>query len=157
MKNLLKISAILTVFLAFWACQDDEEICAEDTTPRLVVQFYDTSTQKVKTLDSVYVSSNFLGTTTYAYAKASKIYIPLSGAAATDKIKLKLKKNDTSADEITINYTPVEKYQSKGCGFGYTYQGVSSTLTTPAPNVQSITQNLTTIDNESEAHLYIYY
>ena len=157
MNTFFKFSIIFSFLLVIFSCQDDKEICAEKATPRLVIDFFDTNTQTKKTLDSVYVSSSFLGSKPYPFGKVSRISIPLSGVTTTETLKLKLTKNATTSDNITIHYTPVERFLSKGCGFGYTYQNVSATLVTPASNVQSISQKLTTINDESQAHLYIYY
>ena len=175
-KNAILLLITLFAF-SFWNCEKDD-ICAETTptTPRVVIEFYDAANPTVlKTVTNLRIEE--VGTTNGVVSNpdlddtnplkflfnSSTVYIPLKTFDDISKFNFKFNYGDASenSDEITFNYTRQEIYVSRACGYktNFTLDATTGALfTTDSDNwIQSITIEQTTISNEDETHIKIYF
>jgi hypothetical protein len=139
-------------------CSNEDDICTSgEATPRIKIKFK-TSDNKLKTLDSIFVSIDF-------GSGAKKI---LSQKFPTDSILLPLRVDDSpftdiyvklaskaaDSSQIRINYSSVSKYVSPACGIKKNYENLNPVLVKPNP-VLKLEQTQTQITNEAKTSLYL--
>ena len=168
-----KIILLLFVALSFSGCEKDD-ICSEDTTPRLILEFYDianpanpinVSGLKVTgyTADDVPLTLP-LGT----FTAQNKIELPLNITTTTTKYSLILNSTSTTLvpneDFLVFNYTHQNIFVSRACGYKTTFDlnttdGVilNDAVIPDLPWIQDINIQTTNIDNENETHIKIYF
>jgi len=151
---------ILSIF-AIQSCQDDD-ICIDAITPRMIISFRDKTTNAELKMDSVNVYR--LNTSTnnweriYFSALKSTIEINLN---VNDETSTQLRvsqfyQNSTSIyDNVSVSYENSDEFLSKACGFKRVYKNVSILLNTNTLFSNS-EQNTTEISDESQTHLYLY-
>lgn len=160
-KNILYL---LGLILIFSSCEKDD-ICLLPTTPKLILRFYDnanpssfksverfSAVAESKGIDSLFVSRNL-----------DSIAIPLNVNATKTVYTLKTNtvsgnKADNKFEKITINYTTEDVFVSRSCGFKTIFKNV--TITSDNVWFKSLTLNpttLTTIENETAAHVKIFH
>jgi hypothetical protein len=175
-----KILALLLVALSFSSCEKDD-ICTEETTPRLILEFYDISNNanlknvvdlKVKgedAADFIVFNASLLDTNPERYIfNGNKIALPLKIDGTSTKYSLILNSKSTTAsneDFLQINYTPQNVFVSRACGFKTIFE------LSPVPNgvirtdaatpdtfwIQDMNIVTTTIQTENETHIKIYF
>jgi hypothetical protein len=164
-----KIFALLLLTLLFSGCEKDD-ICTEDTTPRLVIAFYDISNPaNIKNVVNLKVK----GTGAVddldldVFNAESKIKLPLN--PTTNSVKYSLIMNSTSTtlaneDFLEFNYTTQTVYVSRACGYKTIYQlndldgVVQSNAATPDVSwIQNLTIQTNAITSENEIHIKIYF
>ncbi|TBX67569.1 hypothetical protein EZL74_09880 [Flavobacterium silvisoli] len=164
-----KILLVLLIAFSFSACEKDD-ICTEETTPRLILEFYDISnpanTKNVVSL-KVKGSGAFDDLDLGVFSGESKIKLPLNPTATTTKYSLILNSaNTTLANEdfIEFNYTTQTVYVSRACGYKTTYQlnnqdGVvqSNAASPDVPWIQNLTIQTNSITTENETHIKVYF
>jgi hypothetical protein len=165
-----KIFFLLVVMLSLSSCEKDD-VCTEDTTPRLIVEFYDISNPG--TLKNV-VSLKVTGDGSYnnldlgTYNGVSKIKLPLNPSTTSTVYHFILNSASTSSspneDIVVFNYTANTAYVSRACGFRTIYElnnpyGVVYTDATTPDTVwiQNLTVETTSITTENETHSKIYF
>ncbi len=158
-KNILYI--LLFAFV-FSACEKDD-ICLLPTTPKLILRFYDTADPtEFKSVERLSVWAKEKDTlSSYISVTLDSIVIPLNPNTSQTIYNLKrniVDGNDTTNEynQLTINYTTEEIFVSRSCGFKTIYNNV--TIVSDTGWIQSFTPTtLTTIDNETKAHVKIYH
>ena len=153
-----KVVFFLTLILLLFSCSSEDDICTNgDASPRLKMKFKTSETNKLKTLDSIFVSVDF-GTGAKSVLKqrfpTDSILIPLrvDDAPYTD-IYVKLGSTSDSS-KIRINYTTKSQYVSPACGIKKTYENVNPVLEKASPVLKlEPTQNQ--ITNEAKTSLYL--
>ncbi|MFV0237104.1 MAG: DUF6452 family protein [Flavobacteriales bacterium] len=156
------IVTVLCTFLFMYSCEDDEEICEEGTTARLVIRFYDGATGQATKKSGVFSTSEFSDIT---FSSQDSIQIPLSLKNSMDTLFYKASVDAQEIDTITLSFTRTEEYVSKGCGFKVNYTEVNAALGATSKilkkwewNPKLIdTNNEITITDEAEAHMFIYF
>jgi len=157
-KNILYI--FLFAFI-FSACEKDD-ICLSPTTPKLILRFYDTTDQTaIKSVPNLSIWAEGKDTlTTFKNVSLDSVYLPLNTNTSQTVYNFKTSETGNIADnkynKITINYTTEELFVSRSCGL----KSIFNTVTITSDNgwFQSFTPNsLTTIDNETSAHVKIYH
>jgi len=165
-----KILLLLLVTLSLSSCEKDD-VCTEDTTPRLIVNFYDISNPA--TLKNV-VSLKVKGDGAYnnldlgTFNGVSTIKLPLNPSTTSTLYHFTLNSASTSSspneDIIVFNYAAKTAYVSRACGFRTIFE-----LTNPygvvysdatAPDtfwIQNLTVETTSITTENETHVKIYF
>ena len=143
-------------------CEKDD-ICLLPTTPKLVLRFYDTTNQTtLKSVERLSVWADGKDTlSTYKSVTLDSIAIPLN--VNTTQTIYHFKTNSVDGNKannvintFTINYTTTEEYVSRSCGFKTIFNNV--TISSNNGWVQSFTPNsLTTINNETSAHVKIFH
>lgn len=157
-KNILYL--FLFAFI-FNACEKDD-ICLSPTTPKLILRFYDASdpsTLKAPTNLSIWAEGKDT-LATFKNVSLDSIYLPLNTNTSQTVYNFKTSTTGNIADNVynkfTINYTTEEIFVSRSCGLKSIFNTV--TITSDTGWFQSFTPNsITTIDNETSAHVKIYH
>lgn len=167
MKKYSLIALMVLFSVSFWNCEKDD-LCAEatPTTPRVVIEFYDTANPTtLKNVTNLGIIA--LGFTEgLSFNGVSKIVAPLK--TSDDVTILNFIQNGSdeddmndNSDQIIFNYTRKDIYISRACGYKtiFTLNDVNGVeLQTDTDNwIQSITVENTSIDNENETHVKIYF
>ncbi len=153
---------IVLIILGMISCEDDSEICGEGATARLVIKFYDETTNEVRAQSGVFSTTEF---NDYSFSSQDLIQIPLSFRNGVDTLFYKTSTNATEVDTIALTFTRTEKYVSKGCGFKIEYTNLNATLGEPSENVKKLEFNPNLINennqidiiDETEAHMFVYF
>ncbi|MBC7524236.1 MAG: hypothetical protein H7239_07345 [Flavobacterium sp.] len=164
----MKKIVLLLVLFSLLGCEKDD-ICdpTTSTTPRLVIEFYDNNvvpSQTLKPVTKLLVGGFGLQ---YAYAQytgVSKIKIPLKIESNETKYNFILNPGDTAnenSDLLTFNYDKNKIFVSRACGYKVNFNLTNSNstiLTNDLSNwIKAISITKSTIDNENETHIKIYY
>lgn len=158
---------LLCLVLAFSGCEKDD-ICVDETTPQLVIEFYDISNPSVlKNVVNLKVTGDGMTEALDTFNGVSKISLPLKTNEDTTKYHLLLNSTSSTAaneDVLEFNYTRENVYVSRACGFKTVFElnnlnGFILTDTTVADQLWIQDTNLQTnsIDTENEVHLKIYF
>ncbi|MGV3459479.1 MAG: DUF6452 family protein [Flavobacterium sp.] len=175
MRKALALTAILVAGSFYLSCEKDD-ICAEgtQTTPSLVLEFYNkdntTTLQNVTDLQVKAVGQeNPLPQNGVLFATTNKVVLPLRTNEDVTVYELTFRSQATdgtkNTDILTIDYTRNETYVSRACGYKTTF-----TLTPPSPITDMLTAGTdvtrwtnsisvenTSIENENETHVKIYF
>ena len=177
-----KILVLLLILITFAGCEKDD-ICdaSENTTPSLVIEFYDsafpTIQRNVVNLKAVAVGQTdgivfntalpVSDPTRYLF-NGNKVKLPLKSDTTTTQYNLTINFGNANPafvnnDKLTINYTTNSVYVSRACGYAtnFTLSGTTPLTVTDAPNltnlwINSITILTSTINNENETHVKIF-
>jgi hypothetical protein len=162
-----KLFLLLLITLFFSGCEKDD-ICDETTatTPKVVIEFYDTAipTTPKNVVNLGVIAPGF--TDGFEFTDVSKIKVPLK--TFQDSSVLYFIQNgsaeptsDDNQDEVTFNYTRKNVYVSRACGYKtlYTLNTVNPVVVTSDGNnwIQSVTVSQPNIENENETHVKIYF
>ena len=173
-----KIFLVLLVAFSFSSCEKDD-ICdaATSTTPRLVIEFYDSliATPTLKNLtnlkavaagmsDGVVFNSTLSVTNPLRYlTNTSKIYLSLDPSATTTTYTLTNNFGDTTAnaDVLTFNYTKKEVYVSRACGLKYLFNLTNTNTNILTPDTDNWIKNIIIVkpnlETENEVHIKIFF
>ncbi|MFD1315450.1 DUF6452 family protein [Namhaeicola litoreus] len=158
---------LLALACLFFSCENDD-ICVEPNTPRLIIRFYDIDNPeskkavpflgiKVDGQEDFYVDSGIS-------QSPDSVVVPLEVVKDLTTIKLikfgtdALEENDEE-DEIELSYGRDEEFVSQSCGFRIIYTNVKSSNSannTWVKQVEPISDSLNIID-ESKHHIKIYH
>jgi Family of unknown function (DUF6452) len=149
------------------SCEKDD-ICDANTptTPKLVIDFYDATTNTAKNVTNltIYEFGNTAALTTFD--NVSEIKIPLKTTANSVKYRFILNNTTpttaiTNEDILEFNYTRENVFVSRACGYKTIYKlnAGTPTKTDPlaVPNywIQTLAVQTTSINNENEIHIKI--
>ena len=175
-----KIVLLLLLTITFYSCEKDD-ICAEETTPRLVLEFYDISNPsnlknvvnlKVKAIgaeDFIVFNSSLLETDSNRYLfNGNKLELPLDITQDITNYSLTLNSNNLTfinQDLLQFNYTRQNVFVSRACGYKTIFElnatpnGVIKTdaATPDGFWIQDINIVTTNIETENETHIKIYF
>ncbi|MGM0635670.1 MAG: DUF6452 family protein [Bacteroidota bacterium] len=165
MKRLKLIVFSVCLVSLFIACERDD-ICPESTpvTPQLIVEFYDFNnpTEEKPVQDLAYFpvgeeDTIFAGST-------AQISIPLRTNENNTRVQLIKNSQDPdnfNPDDLRFDYARTSVYINRACGYKVDFFDFESTrITDQAPETNWILNTSveqSTIENENEAHLYIYH
>ena len=162
-----KLLLLLLVTLFFSGCEKDD-ICdaATPTTPKVVIEFYESANPTVlkNVVNLGVIAPGF--TNGIGFTNISKITVPLK--TFQDASVLNFIQNgsadptsDDNSDEVTFNYTRKIEYVSRACGYKtlYTLDATNPIIVTADGNnwIQSATVSQPNIENENETHVKIYF
>ena len=174
------IAALLLVSFFFASCEKDD-ICdpSTETTPRLVIQFFDKNnislTRAVSNLKLVGEGMEIGVSDSQGRQVWSDtiVYVPLRVNENSTKYKLILNADDGDilndlTDVLEINYTRDDIYISRACGFKTEFNLFGDPLKSPfvlnnTPNavtgnwINNIQVIQSTINDENEAHINIFF
>ncbi|MEZ7500323.1 DUF6452 family protein [Flavobacterium sp. Arc3] len=173
MKKIILL--IFAIAFSFSSCEKDD-ICDADTvtTPRLVISFYDITNSSVlkEVTDLTIIGEGMTEGITYdssTLINGSTVSIPLKTDADATSFSFILNYGNTDAsvvnqDELKFNYSRENIYVSRACGFKtvYTLDPTTPYVHTDAAVadekwIEYIAVKNSTIDNENEIHLEIYF
>ncbi|VXB02140.1 conserved exported hypothetical protein [Flavobacterium sp. 9AF] len=176
MKKLSLILLVLVTIFSFWNCEKDD-ICAETTptTPRVVLEFYDiTDPTTLKSVTDLVIEETTTNTKLVANTSlptdntnrylfnANKIYLPLQTTVNTSVFNFTLNQGGANEkiDVLTFSYDRSEIFVSRACGYKTNFEITNpNQLIGPLPAnwIQAINVQKTTIDNENEVHIKIFF
>lgn len=154
------ILLLFSCFIGISACEKDDFCIQNPVTPNLVVSFYDkdntSEKKKVKHFSIIAKGKDSLFTNN----QKDSIYIPLNTLATETVYTLKMNATDNlllnnKVATLTIKYTTEEVYVSRSCGYKVIFNDVSLEHTGWINSLS--TSEITTIDNQTKAHVQVYY
>ena len=161
-----KILLLLLIAITFSSCEKDD-ICTEETTPRLILEFYDISNpSNLKTVLNLKIKGVGLTDDLGTYNNVSKVQLPLKIDGTTTKYSLILNSLGTTPNEdfLQFDYTTQNVYVSRACGYKttFTLNSPNGVIKTDAaiPDsfwIQDINIQTTNITTENETHIKIYF
>jgi len=172
MKKIILL--VFVIALSFSGCEKDD-ICDADTvtTPRLVISFYDVNnpSELKEVTDLTIIGEGMTEGVTYESStliNGSTVSIPLKTDADATTFSFILNYGSTTAtlvneDVLKFTYVRENVFVSRACGFKtvYTLDPQTPILTDAAiPDqkwIQYVAVKNSTIDNENETHLEIYF
>lgn len=173
MKKIILL--VLAIAFTFSSCEKDD-ICDANTitTPRLVISFYDINNPSVlKNVSNLkIIGEGMTDGITYkgsTLINGSTVSIPLKTDADATSFRFILNYGNSNAafvneDNLKFNYSRATIFVSRACGFKteYTLDPIRPYLHTDAAVadkkwIQYIAVKNSTIDNENETHLEIYF
>lgn len=165
MKKYIITTLIILLVFALWNCEKDD-ICASEiqTTPKLVIEFYDSANpSKLKNVSYLRVAEPTFENG-YSFNAVNTINIPLRTNQDTSTLNFVLNGSDSDPtndvlDAITFNYSRTETYISRACGYKTTFilketEGLIIPTNNWILNYEIIQYN---INNEDETHVKIYF
>lgn len=162
-----KIIMLLCLVISFSGCEKDD-ICVDEITPQLVVEFYDISNPTVlKNVVNLKVTADGMTDALNTFNGVSKIRLPLKTNEDITRYRLLLNSNSSTAfneDILEFNYTRENVYVSRACGFKTVFELNStngillSDIATPDGLwIQDTNLQTNSIVTENEVHLKIYF
>lgn len=164
-----KLLFIVVFAITFSSCEKDD-ICSDETTPRLVIEFYQIGdlTVKQNVSNLKVIGYEPASADTLDFNGVSKIEIPLNLEATKTKYKFILNSTSTNPllineDLLEFNYTLDKVYVSRACGYKTimelnTTDGVLHSDAPPTNDfwIQEINIENNLITTENEIHIKIY-
>lgn len=173
MKKISVLLICISIFSAFYSCQDD--FCIDPTTPQLTIRFYDKDSVEdyTKTIeiiayvekDSTYIDEDSGNEVTVTYNDTIEDF---NGTSALDSIYLPIDTQSTNvsyvffdsiggtAETLSIDYTTEDIYVSNACGYKSVFRDFTFEHTTD--NWISTSEQLETeIVDQTQAHVKIYH
>ncbi len=150
---------LLLITLLVSSCEKDD-FCIDPITPNMIIRFYDaTNPLETKAVTDLSVNPEGLEDL-YTSTSLDSILIPLD--VTSNQIIYNFS-TGTNIDILTINYEVEEVFVSRSCGFKAIFNNVTITSDTANDWILGFTTSLdntitiTTIENESAAHVQIYH
>ncbi len=155
------------MLFTIWSCEKDE-ICLEETTPLLIVRFYDVDNPdnlkkvinlkvELEGIEGIYENATITALT-------DSIAIPIKTTEDSTKYILTINQEEnveeTNTDSFEINYTREDFFVSRSCGYKTLFYGILPNLYTDNDNwiKELITvKNPQDVLNENETHVKIYH
>lgn len=171
-KTLVLIITFIGILLS---CEKDD-ICSDSNanTPHLIIRFYDISNpSSLKAVNNLKVTG--LGSTEEIGTTTTKDSIVLPLRILENNTLFSLTKDytfnnngtpddpsddieDGSTSNITISYENEQVFISRACGYKNIYNNINIGFTASSENWISNTEIIqTSIENENNAHIYIYH
>jgi hypothetical protein len=140
--------------MLIFSCEKDD-ICLEETTPNLMLKFYDFDNDtvvKTITIDSIRVLNMSL-ISSYTKKSFDSISIPLD--INQYKTSYQVSSGKTS-DTIYFSYDRNDVFVSRSCGYKTLFENLAVDSITNNW-IKAYTINTTIIDNDTTAHINIYH
>ncbi|UPT70638.1 MAG: DUF6452 family protein [Flavobacterium sp. JAD_PAG50586_2] len=166
-----KIIALLLTVITLSSCEKDD-ICTDETTPRLILEFFDVSNPTVpKNVINLKVKGVNSSIDLGLFTGVSKVELPLDITQDTTKYSLILNSTGSlgtpNEDFLEFNYIRQNVFVSRACGFKTVFTlnpsptGVIVT-DAAAPDLfwiqpENINIETTNIVTENETHVKIYF
>ncbi|WP_412476291.1 DUF6452 family protein [Flavobacterium sp. TBRC 19031] len=162
-----RIIMLLCLVMAFSGCEKDD-ICVDETTPQLVLEFYDISNPTVlKNVVNLKVTGDGMTDALNTFNGVSTISLPLKTNEDTTKYHLLLNSNSSTAsneDVLEFNYTRENVYVSRACGYKTVFElnnanglVLTDAITPDGLWIQDTNLQTNSIITENEVHLKIYF
>ncbi|MFN4028281.1 MAG: DUF6452 family protein [Flavobacterium sp.] len=162
-----RIIMLLCLVMAFSGCEKDD-ICVDETTPQLVLEFYDISNPTVlKNVVNLKVTGDGMTDALNTFNGVSTISLPLKTNEDTTKYHLLLNSNSSTAsneDVLEFNYTRQNVYVSRACGYKTVFElnnanglVLTDAITPDGLWIQDTNLQTNSIITENEVHLKIYF
>jgi hypothetical protein len=161
-----KLSLFFLVIFAFYGCEKDD-ICADETTPMLVIEFFDiTNPTVLKNISSLKIKADGQTADFGTFSGVSKITIPLKITSNSTKYSFILNSSSTenmNEDFLEFNYSTQNIFVSRACGYKTIFElnsditGAILTDKEPADGLwmQNVVKVTNAITTENETHIKI--
>ncbi|HKJ06339.1 MAG TPA: DUF6452 family protein [Flavobacteriaceae bacterium] len=150
-----KITFILLALLVLFSSCEKDDICVEETTPRLKIKFYNFENQeelKKANIDSIYLETYEVMQSTLNVSVDS-VYVPLNLTVNTTNLIIAA---NSVSDTLSFTYSRNDEFVSRSCGFKTIFENV--VLTNHTKNwIKLAILNTQTIENEEQTHISIYH
>lgn len=162
----MKRSILLFIFCTaiFSRCEKDDFCTKDPVTPKLVLRFYDANDRdQLKNTERLSIWAAGKDTIPdYKSVATDSVSIPLNSTIIETVYHLKINAFDgnlasNQTTTFTIQYTPVEEFVSRSCGFRVIFNDVAFSSDTSTWIQDYTPTTLTTIDNQSTAHVQIFH
>ncbi len=147
------------ISLLIVGCEKDD-FCIDPITPNMIIRFYDaTNPSETKSVSDLSVSIDGFEEI-YSNVSLDSIVVPLD---VTSNQTLYSLTSDGNENMITIAYDVEEVFVSRSCGFKAIFNNVTITSAPSNDWILGLTDTLdtiatiTTIDDESTAHVQIFH
>lgn len=123
-KIIISLSVLFTSISLFILSCEKDDICISSapSTPELVLQFFDKNTpEKPKNISSIYVKADGQ-TDGLVFTEVDRVNIPLQTNQSQTNYTFYSNFNPADGsydneDRLTVNYTPIDSYISRACGY----------------------------------------
>jgi hypothetical protein len=152
MKKYLVLMIVL--ILTFLSCEKDD-ICIENTTPKLIIRFYDdTDRTELKQLNNMFVwVVEYDSIERYNNVTLDSIAIPLNLSEDITKFVIE---NNAVKDTIEFSYARNDIFVSRSCGYKTIFEELQ--INTNSLNWIKNTEIInSTIENDTAAHINMYH
>ncbi|WP_139959619.1 DUF6452 family protein [Flavicella sediminum] len=145
------VFALFVALVGIYSCEIDD-FCSLETTPRLIISFYDVEDPTEYKEVPLYAWANEMDSI-YNAVIVDSIYIPLDPSANSITYKLSHTKE---VDQIDFTYEVDDVFVSESCGFKSTFKNLKIVSNTNVW-IQRIDISNAIIENETQAHVKIYH
>ncbi|MGB5460033.1 MAG: DUF6452 family protein [Eudoraea sp.] len=167
MEKIRILLLVLIVIISFTACEKDD-ICVDGNTPLLIIRFYDNENPgELKAVPSLRVVGLGQSSTVNTFSDRTSLdsialplrineantgFILISDSA--DEDDLETGNNDT----LTFDYSTLEVFISRACGYIANYDDLGELLTSDSENwIQNIEIVSPLIQQQDSAHVKIFH
>lgn len=162
-----KIVSLLMLSCFFLGCEKDD-ICTDETTPRLIVEFYDIANPSVKkNVSNLLVKGIGQTDALETFNAVNIIKLPLKIDDSTTQYSLQLNSTSTTLqneDVLEFNYSKNTVYVSRACGYKTVFQlntsnGIVVTDSATPDNLwmQNVVIATNSVTTENETHVKIFF
>jgi len=146
------ITLIILSIFTISSCEKDD-ICIEDTTPKLILKFYNNDIPtELKLVNSLSVWANEKAKL-YENQKLDSIAIPLDLSQNSTQFEFS---SGTLIDTINFTYDRKDIFVSRSCGYKTTFENLKIASIT-SNWIKNDTINNSTIENETAVHISIFH
>lgn len=149
---------LLSLFPIFSGCQKDD-ICpaGSETTPRLVIEFYDTEDPTtLKAVEDLVIIAEGMEDPYLGPAITNSVEIPLRTTEGTTTYSFISNSGtaEENEDVVTFSYNPAPEYLNRACGYKINFNNLVVSIHPDEDNwLQSAILLEQNIENEAAAHL----
>lgn len=162
-----KLFSLLMLCFFFLGCEKDD-ICANETTPRLIIEFFDIANPSVKkNVSNLLVKGIGQANALKTFNAVNKIELPLKIDTSSTQYSLQLNSTSTTLqneDILEFNYSKNTVYVSRACGYKTVFQlntsnGIIVTDSATADNLwmQNVVITTNSVTTENETHVKIFF
>jgi hypothetical protein len=173
MKKIISLFLFTVLINTSSSCESDD-ICDSPTTPRLIINFYDSSNPTtLKSVSKLFIIGEDMKTG-FLFNGVSTIQVPLDTEKDVAKYVFTLNYNDPNpnkifTDTLEFNYTRQTIYVSRACGYKINYNFNPKNTTPQAVILNNDPKNISgswiklirilnyNVSTENEAQINIYY
>lgn len=143
------------------SCEKDDFCIQNPVTPNLVLRFYDKDdTNELKAVQRLSIIAQGKTDSLFTNQTTDSIAIPLNSLAKETIYTLKMNSVDGNIANnqiatLTVKYNPEDDYVSRSCGYRVIFKDVNLEHTAWINNLS--TSLITNIDNQTKAHVQVYY
>lgn len=157
----MRIIYYFLLFIFLYSCEDSE-VCEDDYTPLLYIDFKNKATGNLTNRNNYFVILTDYSAKETKYKIESnsptlKLPISLENSNKTKTITIFLDENATNTQKLIIhfNYELKPEYISKACGFRYTFEQVNINASQLGFAID-VSQNTNKIENEFSSHITVF-
>ena len=155
------IFLLFICFIGITSCEKDDFCVQNPVTPNLVLRFYDKDDiSELKSVQRLSLIAQGETDSLFTNQSIDSIAIPLNSIISETIYTLKMNSVDgnrvnNQIATLTVKYNPEDDYVSRSCGFRVIFNDVNLEHTGWINSLS--TSTITSIDNQTKAHVQVYY